>query len=141
LIFFEIGCAVTATCLDSQKGKIFIMLKTIVNIIARTLIILAAAGLVAGAAYFLVPSSSAAAFGDRGRVTRQLDNPQFANRQLPNRQFAEPNNFARGDFDRGFSLTRGVGEFLVKGIVMSALVAVIVLVMSVFRRRQPKVAA
>lgn len=120
------------------------MLKTIVNIITRTLIILVAAGLVAGAAYFLVPSSSAAAFGDRGRVMRQLDNSQFANRQLPNRQLAEANNFARGEFDRGergFSLTRGVGEFLMKGVVMSALIAVIVLVMNVFRRRQPKVVA
>ncbi|MBI5349935.1 MAG: hypothetical protein HZB77_11590, partial [Chloroflexi bacterium] len=50
---------------------------------------------------------------------------------------------ARGDFDRGergFSFTRGVGEFLVKGIILSVLVAVIVLVMSLFRR-QPKVVA
>ncbi|MBI4632127.1 MAG: hypothetical protein HY740_10510 [Chloroflexi bacterium] len=118
------------------------MLKTIVNIIARTLIILAAAGLVAGAAYFLVPSSSAAAFGDRGRPIRQLDNPQLANRQFANRP-PEANNVTRGDFDRGergFSLTRGVGEFLVKGVILSVLVAVIVLVMSLFRR-QPKVVA
>ncbi len=114
------------------------MLRTIVNIISRTLIILVAAGLVAGAAYFLVPSSSAAAFGDRGRPARRLDNSQFANRSL------EANNSGRGDFDggeRGFSLTRGVGEFLVKGAVLSVLVAVIVLVMNVFQRRQPKIVA
>ena len=120
------------------------MLKTIANVIARTLIILVAAGLVAGAAYFLVPSSSAAAFGDRGRPNRQLDNPQFANRQLPNRQFAEANNFARGDFDRGergFSLTRGMGELLKNTVIMAVLIGFIVLVMNVFQRRQPKAAA
>jgi len=120
------------------------MLKTLINIIGRTLIILVAAGLVAGVAYFLVPSSSAAAVGDRGRPNRQLDNPQFANRQLPNRQFVEANNLLRGgDFDRGergFSLTRGLGEFFAKGAIMAVLVVVIVLAMNVFQRRARSVA-
>lgn len=118
------------------------MLKTLGNIIARTLIILTAAGLVAGAAYFLVPSSSAAAFGDRGRPNQQLNNPQFANRQFANRP-PDANNFPRGEFDRGergFSLTRGMGELLVNTAIMAVLVASIVLVMNVFRR-QPKAVA
>lgn len=116
------------------------MLKTFGNIIARTLIVLAAAGLVVGAATFLVPSSTAAAFGDRGRPNRQLDSPQFANRQFANRP-PEANNFPRGDFDggeRGFSLTRGMGQLFVYSVIMAVLVAIMVLVMNVFRRRQPK---